>query len=58
MARLRRSFDTEFKREAANLVLRDGYSIAEACRSLDIGGQQIASIVVEQWIQTHNLLSC
>ncbi len=37
MARLRRSFNTDFKREAANLVLKKGYSVAEACRSLDIG---------------------
>ena len=35
MARLRRSFTTDFKREAANLVLKDGYSVAEASRSLD-----------------------
>ena len=37
MARLRRSFNTDFKREAANLVLKEGYSVAEASRSLDIG---------------------
>ena len=37
MARLRRSYSTEFKREAANLVLMEDYSVAEACRSLDIG---------------------
>ena len=37
MARLRRSFNTDFKHEAANLVLREGYSVAEASRSLDIG---------------------
>jgi transposase len=37
MARLRRSFNTGFKREAANLVLKDGYSVAQASRSLDIG---------------------
>ena len=37
MARLRRSFSTDFKREAANLVLKEGYSVAEASRSLDIG---------------------
>jgi transposase len=37
MAKVRRSFNTEFKREAASLVLREGYSVAEACRSLDIG---------------------
>lgn len=27
----------EFKREAASLVLDQGYSVAEACRSLDVG---------------------
>ena len=37
MARVRRSFNTEFKREAAGLVLKEGYSVAEACRSLDVG---------------------
>ncbi len=37
MARQRRTFTTEFKREAVQLVLDEGYSIAEACRSLDIG---------------------
>ena len=37
MERLRRSFNTDFKREAANLVLKEGYSVAEASRSLDIG---------------------
>ena len=37
MARARRSFNTEFKREAASLVLKEGYSVAEACRSLDVG---------------------
>ena len=33
----RRSFTPEFKLEAACLVLDEGYSITEACRSLDIG---------------------
>lgn len=37
MARQRRSFSTEFRREAASLVLDQGYSVAEACRSLDVG---------------------
>ena len=37
MARSRRSFSTEFKREAAALVVHQGYSVAEACRSLDVG---------------------
>jgi len=37
MARQRRSFTPEFKREAACLVLDEGYSVPEACRSLDVG---------------------
>ncbi len=37
MARQRRLFLTEFKREAASLVLDQGYSLAEASRSLDVG---------------------
>ena len=37
MARQRRSFSTEFRMEAASLVLDQGYSVAEACRSLDVG---------------------
>ncbi len=37
MARPRRTYNTDFKREAANLVLKEGYSVGEASRSLDIG---------------------
>jgi transposase len=37
MARQRRSFSTEFKSEAANLVVNQGYSISEASRSLGVG---------------------
>jgi transposase len=37
MKKQRRSFTTEFKREAAQLVLDEGYSFAEASRSLNIG---------------------
>jgi transposase len=37
MARQRRSFSTEFKRESAGLVVDQGYSMTEACRSLDVG---------------------
>ncbi len=37
MKKQRRSFTPEFKLEAASLVLDQGYSIAEACRSLGIG---------------------
>ena len=34
MTKQRRSFSTEFKREAAGLVLNQGYSYIEASRSL------------------------
>lgn len=37
MKNQRRSFTPEFKLEAACLVLDEGYSITEACRSLDVG---------------------
>jgi transposase len=36
MAKARRSFSTEFKREAAALVLDQGYSHIEASRSLEV----------------------
>nr|BFD44635.1 IS3 family transposase [Pseudomonas sp. FFPRI_1] len=36
MIKQRRSFSTEFKREAASLVLDQGYSYIEACRSLGV----------------------
>lgn len=35
--RHRRTFSSEFKLDAASLVLDQGYSIAEAARSLDVG---------------------
>ncbi len=34
--RKRRSFTTEFKHEAACLVVDQGYTYPEACRSLDL----------------------
>jgi len=37
MARQRRSFSTEFKVEAASLVVDQGYSMAEASRAVDVG---------------------
>jgi transposase len=37
MARKRRTYTREFKIEAVKLVTEQGYSIAEAARSLDIG---------------------
>ena len=33
----RRSFTSEFKREAASLVLDQGYSVGQACQALDVG---------------------
>lgn len=36
MTKQRRSFTPEFKCEAASLVLDQGYSITEACRSLGL----------------------
>jgi transposase len=36
MKKQRRSFSIEFKHEAACLVLDQGYSVLEACRSLDV----------------------
>ncbi len=36
MTKQRRSFSAEFKREAAGLVLDQGYSHIEACRSLGV----------------------
>jgi transposase len=37
MTRKRRSFTSEFKQEAVCLLLDQGYSIAEASRSLNVG---------------------
>jgi transposase len=37
MARPRRSYTREFKIEAVKLITEQGYSVAEAARSLDIG---------------------
>jgi transposase len=46
MTRQRRSFSTEFKHEAACLVLDQGYSITDACRSLGVG-----STALRRWVQ-------
>jgi transposase len=46
MKRQRRSFSTEFKHEAACLVLDQGYSITDACRSLGVG-----STALRRWVQ-------
>lgn len=44
--RQRRSFSPEFKQEAAQLVLDQGYSVAEACRSLEIG-----ETALRRWVE-------
>lgn len=46
MEKQRRSFTTEFKREASELVTRQGYTIIEASRSLGIGES-----VLRRWVK-------
>jgi transposase len=43
MARTRRTFTPEFKTEAVKLVTEQGYSVAEAARSLDLTDNLIRS---------------
>ena len=38
----KRTFTKEFKREAAGLVVDQGYSITEACRAMDVGATAMA----------------
>lgn len=47
MARQRRSFSTEFKHEAASLVLNQGYSVSEASRSLGVGANDVRRWVAQ-----------
>ncbi|WP_437115141.1 transposase [Vibrio coralliilyticus] len=44
--RQRRTFSSEFKVEAASLVLDQGYSISEAARSIDIG-----DTALRRWVE-------
>ena len=37
MSKQRRSFSVEFKHDAAALVVDQGYSVAEACKSMGVG---------------------
>lgn len=46
MKKQRRSFSTEFKLEAANLVIEEGYSVTEASRALDVG-----ETAIRRWIK-------
>lgn len=49
MSKQRRSFSTEFKREAASLVLDQGYSVPEASRSLGVG-----PTALRRWVRQLN----
>ena len=42
----RRSFSQEYKREAASLVLDQDYSVAEACRAMDV-----CRTSLNRWVQ-------
>ena len=44
--RQRRTFTPQFKLEAVCLVLDQGYSITEACRSLDVG-----ETALRRWVE-------
>ncbi|AOY02177.1 transposase [Jeongeupia sp. USM3] len=46
MTKQRRSFSPDFKRKAAALVLDQGYSHVEACRSVGV-----AESVLRRWVQ-------
>src|SRR5690606_28478143 len=46
MKRQRRSFTTVFKHDAASLVLDQGYTVMEACLSLEIG-----ETALRRWVE-------
>lgn len=46
MKKPRRKYTPEFKHEAAKLILDEGYSINEACRSLDVG-----DTALRRWVE-------
>mgnify|MGYP001157820564 CR=1 FL=1 len=46
MARNRRGFTPEFKREAAGLVLDQGYTLVAACSALDVG-----PTALQRWVR-------
>ena len=47
MSKVRRTFTPEFKVEAANLVLLQGYSMTQACQSLGIGETALRRWIVQ-----------
>ncbi len=48
MSKQRRTFSAEFKREAAALVLDQGYSHIDACRSLGVVDSALRRWVLER----------
>lgn len=46
MSKKRCTFSTEFKQEAASLVLDQGYSVPQACKSLGVG-----ETALRRWVQ-------
>jgi transposase len=46
MARDRRAFTPEFRRESASLVLDQGYTLAAACSALDVG-----PTALQRWVR-------
>ncbi len=49
MEKQRRSFTTEYNREAAELVTQQGYTVIEASRSLGIGESLLRRWVKQLW---------
>jgi transposase len=45
MSKQRRSFSVEFKHDAAALVVDQGYSVAEACKSMGVG-----ETAIRRWV--------
>jgi transposase len=53
----RRSFSREFKREAAGMVLDQGFSCREVCRQLDLGETGLRRWVEQLQIEQAQLLA-
>ena len=51
MARKRRTYTPEFKAEAVQLVTEQGYSVAEAARSLGIHETVLRSWKLPSWMR-------
>ncbi len=46
MSRMRRTFTPEFKAEAAALVVQQNYSIAQACKAVNVG-----ETIMRRWVE-------